>query len=229
MIAIVGAMPEEVNAILTYLKDPLKTRINSIDFYQGVLNSKEVVVFQSGIGLVMAAMSLTICLNHFAITHLINIGTAGGLNDDQKVLDLVIPDRLTYHDFDISAFGNERNFSPKNRFIYDADKTMIESIKPLLTLENVWYGPLVSGNQFISTLSQVETIKSNYPQAQACEMEGAALANVASEFKIPFIIIRSLSDIVLHSSNEMIFSEYLEKASLRSAKLCHDFVGLIKL
>jgi len=220
---------EEVNALLNYIDDPIHSKIQSIDFYQGTLNSKEVVVFQSGIGLVMAAMSLTICLDHFKITHLINIGTAGGLDPHQQVLDLVIPEILTYHDFDISAFGNERNFSAKNRFIYRADKSMIEDIKPLLTHEKVWYGPLVSGNQFISTSQQVEQIRAHYPQAVACEMEGAALANVASVFNIPFIIIRSLSDIVLHPSNEMTFAEYLEKASSRSAKLCHDFVELIKL
>jgi len=140
---------------------------------------------------------------------------------------MVIPDRLTYHDFDISTFGNERNFGSKNRFIYEADKTMLELFKSLLSTENVWYGPLVSGNQFISTQAQLDEIKSHYPEAEACEMEGTALANVASEYKIPFIIIRSLSDIVLHPDNSMTFDQYLVKASKRSAQLCANFVGLL--
>jgi adenosylhomocysteine nucleosidase len=229
MIAIVGAMEEEVNALLIYLKDKETSKIRGIDFHRGHLNEQEVVIFKSGIGLVMAAMTLTICFENFKISHMINIGTAGGLDLNQKVLDMVIPDRLTYHDFDITSFGNERNFGPKNRFIYTADKVMLESFKSLITQQRVWYGPLVSGNQFISTQVQLDEIKAHYPQAVACEMEGAALANVASEYKIPFIIIRSLSDIVLHPDNSMTFSEYLDKASARSAALCFEFCGRIKL
>jgi len=229
MIAIVGAMEEEVNALLVYLKDKKTIRLHEIHFHQGTLNEKDVVIFKSGIGLVMAAMTLTICFENFEITHLINIGTAGGLDLHQKVLDMVIPDRLTYHDFDITSFGNERNFGPKNRLIYLADKDMLESFKSLVTQQRVWYGPLVSGNQFISTQAQYDEIKTHYPEAEACEMEGAALANVASEYKIPFIIIRSLSDIVLHSDNSMTFNEYLEKASARSANLCFEFCGRFKV
>lgn len=228
MIAIIGAMKEEVSAVLTYLEDPKTIAYHGTTFYQGTLNNKEVIVFQSGIGLVMAAMNLTLCLDHFNITHIINIGTAGGLDLQQKVLDMVVPDKLTYHDFDITPFGNERNFSNKNRFIYYSDKALIEVFKTLIKDEKVWYGPLVSGNQFISTQKQIDEILTHYPQAQACEMEGAAIANVASEFKVPFIIIRSLSDIVLHSDNTMSFSQYLTKASERSARLCHDLVGAIR-
>lgn len=227
MIAIVGAMDEEVSALVALMDVKKTVTIRKIVFYEGTLNQKPVVVFQSGIGLVMAAMSLTICLEHYPVTHLLNIGTAGGLHPEQKVLDLVIPDRMTYHDFDISAFGNERNFGPKNRFIYHADQTLISLIKPLLSHERVWYGPMVSGNAFVSTKAQYDEIMAHYPQAQCCEMEGTALANVAVEYGIPFIVIRSLSDIVLHPDNPMTFDEYLRKASARSAKLCHDVVGLI--
>lgn len=227
MIAIIGAMEEEVSAILSYLENPQTTTIKHIVFHQGTINDKPVVVFQSGIGLVMAAMSLTVCLDHFEITHVINIGTAGGLHPDQKVLDLVIPDRLTYHDFDITPFGNERNFGPKNRFIYTADKSLIEAFKPLISHERVWYGPMVSGNSFVTSSSQLDDILTHYPQAQCVDMEAAALANVSSAVGLPFIIIRSLSDIVAHPDNSMTFNEYLVKASARSAQLCHDFVRRI--
>lgn len=227
MIAIIGAMEEEVAAILHYLEHVETKTIKNIVFHQGTMNGKAVVVFQSGIGLVMAAMSLTVCLDHFEISHVINIGTAGGFHPDQKVLDLVIPDRLTYHDFDITPFGNERNFGPKNRFIYQADETLIRAFKPLISHERVWYGPMVSGNVFVSSPKQIDEIMAHYPEAQCVDMEGTALANVASAVGLPFIIIRSLSDIVTHPDNSITFDEYLTKASTRSAQLCHDFVSRI--
>lgn len=227
MIAIVGAMDEEVSALLALMEIEKTVTIRKIVFHEGTLNHKPVVVFKSGIGLVMAAMSLTVCLEHYPVTHLINIGTAGGLHPAQHVLDLVIPDRMTYHDFDISAFGNERNFGFKNRFIYHADPSLIDLVKPLLSQERVWYGPMVSGNAFVYTQTQYDEIMAHYPEAQCCEMEGTALANVAAEYGVPFIVIRSLSDIVMHPENSIAFDEYLRKASARSAKLCHDVAALI--
>lgn len=58
-------------------------------------------------------------------------------------------------------------------------------------------------------------------------MEGASIAHVCSVFKCPFIVIRSLSDLVRNPKNEMTFDEYLHKASERSAQFCYMFVNQI--
>jgi len=127
---------------------------------------------------------------------------------------------------DISVFGNPRSFSSENRFVFNADPYYIEKAKTLIG-DRVLVGPMVSGNQFISEESQVKTILTYYPSAICVEMEAAAIAHVAAEFKVPFIILRSISDLVIHPKNEMSFETYLHKASDRSAQLCFDFVGLV--
>ena len=92
MYAIIGAMDEEVSALRHRMKDVELKSIGPVDFMFGKLSNKEVVLFKSGIGLSMAAMSTSICLSHFEIDAVINIGTAGGLKPEQNVLDIVVSD-----------------------------------------------------------------------------------------------------------------------------------------
>lgn len=225
MIALIGAMDEEVKAIQDLMTDIEPQQIGPVVFMQGLLNGKPVLLFKSGVGISMAAMSTALCLSHFAIEGIVNVGTAGGLLDTQHVLDLVISDRVTYHDLDISAFGNSRSFGPDNRYVFHSDAAYIEKAKRLTAdYLSVHIGPMVSGHQFISTEDQVSTIRHFYPEAICTEMEGAAIAHVATQFGCPFIIIRSISDLVIHPKNEMSFEQYLHQASARSAQLCFEFV-----
>lgn len=227
MIAIIGAMDEEVNALLQLMENVRVETIGIVDFYHGILNSKDVVLLKSGVGLSMAAMSTSLCLSHYSIDGVINIGTAGGLKDNQKVLDIIVADKITYHDFDISTFGNPRDFTDKNRYVFKSDENYIHKFKNLELDERVWMGPLVSGNQFIHSEEQINVITQFFPEALAVEMEGASIAHVCSAFKCPFIVIRSISDLVRNPKNEMTFDEYLHKASERSAQFCYMFVNQI--
>lgn len=229
MYALIGAMDEEVAALLHRMQDVEVKSIGPIDFSFGKLGNKEVVLFKSGIGLSMAAMSTSICLSHFKIDAVINIGTAGGLKSYQNVLDIVVSDRITYHDFDITPFGNERNFTNRNRYVFASDLHMIEVFKQLTFEHAVWIGPLVSGNQFIHTNEQLETIEHFFPEAIAVEMEGASIAHVCASFNCPFIVIRSLSDIAHSPKNNLTFDAYLHQASERSASFTEAFVSKLDI
>ncbi len=226
MYAIIGAMDEEVSALHHRMQDVEQKTIGPVDFLFGKLGRKEVVLFKSGIGLSMAAMSTSICLSHFKIDAVINIGTAGGLKPEQNVLDIVVSDKITYHDFDITPFGNERNFSNRNRYVFKSDPKMIDVFKQLELDHPVWIGPLVSGNQFIHSDEQLSTIEKYYPEAIAAEMEGAAIAHVCASFNCPFIVIRSLSDIARQAKNDLTFDEYLIQASERSAGFTEAFITM---
>lgn len=229
MYAIIGAMDEEVNSLHRRMQNVELKSIGPVDFMFGTLGNKEVVLLKSGIGLSMAAMSTSICLSHFKIDALINIGTAGGLKPEQNVLDIVVSDKITYHDFDITPFGNERNFSNRNRFVFKGDVHMMDIFKQLELDHPVWIGPLVSGNQFIHNDEQLATIEKFYPEAIAAEMEGAAIAHVCASFNCPFIVIRSLSDIAHNPQNNLTFDEYLLQASERSAAFTEAFVRLLDI
>lgn len=226
-LAIIGAMDEEIQALLDLMETIETQDIKTVRFYLGTLNSKPVVLFKSGIGLTMAAMSASLCFSHFNVLGVINIGTAGGLSDDLSVLDVVVAEKITYHDIDISAFGVPRSFDSSNRYVFYSDPDYLKSFESMNHTHRLFIGPVVSGHQFISQKKQIDEITQFYPEAIAVEMEGAAIAHVAGEFKLPFIIIRSISDLVHAPKNEMSFDEYLNFASQRSAQACFDFMGKI--
>lgn len=226
MIAIIGAMREEINEIIKRMTSHEEIQIDGCKFYHGILNKNEVVVLLSGIGKVEAAISTVICLKNFKVDGIINIGTAGGLSLDQEVLDVVVSTRVAYHDFDLSAFGEPRGFET-SRYVFIADIRYIEAFKQVIGNARHWIGPIVSGDQFIADPLVVDQIISAFPDAICVEMEGAAIAHTASRFNIPFVILRSLSDIAKKHENAMTFDAYLVQASAHSAQWCYEVMPLL--
>ncbi len=227
MIAIIGAMHEEVMEIRKRMNALEEVILDGRTYYHGMLNQREVVVLLCGVGKVEAALNTLLCLKNFAIDGIINIGTAGGLNLDQEVLDVVVSTKTAYHDFDLTAFGEPRGFAT-SRYVCTADPQYIEAFKEVIGTARHWIGPIVSGDQFIAGPLAVATIKAAFPDAICVEMEGAAIAHTASRFDIPFVILRSLSDIAGKHDNALTFDEYLIKASAHSAQWCYEVMPLLR-
>lgn len=225
MLAIIGAMQEEVDEILALMESYEEKNISNIKHYHGFLNNVEVLILLSGVGKVSAALSLTVMLEHYKIEGIINIGTAGGLKEDEEVMDVVIATKVAYHDFDISPFGVERSFN-SDRYVYNCDKRLTEIVNELISEnDRVHVGPMISGDQFIYKKEQLDFFKSNYPEAICAEMEAGGIAQVCEHYNKPFVVIRSLSDITLRNDNHLTFDEYVKLASKRSAAWCYKLVS----
>lgn len=114
MIGIIGAMEEEVKALLDKTEDIHENKILDCVFYEGKIDNKQVVILQGGIGKVNSAICVTLLLTNYDIEYVINIGSAGGLKDYQNVGDVVISSHVSYHDVDLTALGvlwvNYQNF-----------------------------------------------------------------------------------------------------------------------
>lgn len=225
MIGIIGAMEEEVAALLKRMEKVESKQIAKTVFHEGELSGIKVVLLQSGIGKVNAAISTTLLFEHYPIKSVINIGTAGGIKPDAEVLDLVISTHCAYHDADATSFGYSIGQIPQMPLYYRSDEKMINTLKPILDEAKIPYheGLIVSGDSFIARKDQIEEIRANFPQAIATEMESTAIAQVCYVYEKPFIILRSLSDIAGKESH-ISFDECLEQASERSAKFISTFV-----
>ncbi len=228
MIGIIGAMEEEIQEILNLTKDIKHISYQNIDFYEGIMNHTPVVVMKSGVAKVAAAMTTTVLLEHYDVKGLINIGTAGGLKEEEEVLDVIISTKVAHHDVDVTPFNWPRGFD-QTKTCYSADERYIQAIKNVIDeKDRVWVGPLVSGDSFIYNEKQVSEILKYYPEALCAEMEAAAVAQVATHFNKPFVIIRSLSDITIRDKNELTFDEYVVIASKRSAEWCYKVVDQLE-
>ncbi|MBM4762374.1 5'-methylthioadenosine/S-adenosylhomocysteine nucleosidase [Bacillus sp. B15-48] len=220
-IAIIGAMDEEVTLLREKIENPLPETIAGYEFTSGRLEGAEVVLLRSGIGKVNAAMSTTILLERFNPDYVINTGSAGGVNPILNVGDVVISTEVRHHDVDVTAFGYEYGQVPQlpAAFLAEAELVAIaEACAAELDAIQVEKGLITTGDSFISKPNQADFIKSKFANVQAVEMEAAAIAQVAFQYKIPFVIIRSLSDIAGKES-DVSFEQFLNKAAVHSASL----------
>lgn len=220
MLGIIGAMSEEVEFLKDRINNLKETRYNNIHFFEGNIDNKDVVLLQSGIGKVNASMSTTMMFEKYNIDYVINIGTAGGVISDAEVLDIVLSEKVAYHDVDVTAFNYEYGQVPNLPRFFNSDDKLLSSAEKILTLKQLPYhkGLIVSGDTFVSNDEQIKNIKKYFPDCIACEMEAAAIAHVCYLYKRPFIIIRSLSDIAGKKSH-LSFAAYLKQAAFNSGNL----------
>jgi len=219
-IAIMGAMPEEVEPIVSKL-DNLKTMTYGANtYYEGSYNGQEVVVAYSKIGKVFATLTATMLIEKFACDILLFSGVAGAINKDLKIGDLIIADGLCQHDLDITAFGHPYGYVPEGEVCIATDVNLRSIAKEValskgLTLKE---GTIATGDQFVANSERKEWIESTF-KADALEMEGASVAVVCSSLNVPFFILRAISDSADMDAS-FNFDEFLES----SAKISADFI-----
>lgn len=221
MIAIIGAMQIEVDALKEHMEHIEEHIIADIACTTGKIGNQEVVLVLSGVGKVNAAMSTTTILHEYDIEYVINIGTAGGLLDEQKVLDIVIAKQVVQHDFNTSVVDGEKGIG----LYATCDEGLINKATKLLEHETstIYVGDIASGDLFVGS-DQIQDIKNRFQNVIACEMEAGAIAYICNIRKVPCIVLRSLSDNPTKKGNEMDFISYAKKASKRSASFCVRFI-----
>ena len=197
-IAIIGAMEEEVTLLRDKIENKTVEVIAGCEFTTGHMDGVDVVLLRSGIGKVNAAMSTSILLEKYTPDYVINTGSAGGYDPKLNVGDLVISSEVRHHDVDVTVFGYEYGQVPQLPAAFQADKELIkvaeEGAKEISDIQTV-QGLIATGDAFMNDPVRVDYIRDKFTDLKAVEMEAAAIAQVAYQFGIPFVIIRSLSDI----------------------------------
>jgi adenosylhomocysteine nucleosidase len=224
-IGIIGAMEEEVKILRDAMTNKKVETIANSEFISGTLNGKEVILLRSGIGKVNAAMTTSILIQTYQPDYIINTGSAGGLNPELQVGDVVISTEVRHHDVDVTAFGYEYGQVPQLPPAFKANQKLAEiawKSSQELNVQTV-KGLIATGDSFMNDPVRVEAIKDKFNDLQAVEMEAAAIAQVAYQFGVPFVIIRSLSDIAGKES-DISFEQYLDQAAKNSADLVMKIV-----
>lgn len=217
MLGIIGAMDVEVAGIKKLLKIDKEVEKASLVFYIGKHNNCDIVLVRSGIGKVNASMCAQILIDYFHVDKIINVGVAGGMANCLEIGDIVVSTDLIQHDFDTTDFGYEPGaIAGLDIRFFEADKHLIEAAtKTSLPKHKIHKGRIASGDQFISKLEQKHKII-EMCNAYACEMEGAAIAHVCHLNKIPFVVIRSISDTC---DTHQTYEEMVEMAAENSTQI----------
>lgn len=227
---IIGAMEPEVAILKAALVNATTIKHGGYEFYQGTLDGSDVVIVQSGIGKVAAALATALLIDHFAPDYVVNTGSAGGFDQSLKVGDVVIGSELRYNDVNVTAFGYEIGQLPGNPAAFTPHPTLVAAAQEgtaQLDGINTLLGLITTGDTFMTADDDIAKARANFPTMAAVEMEGAAIAQTCHQFGVPFVVIRSMSDIAGKESPSS-FETYLETASVNSSKLVTNMLTSLK-
>ena len=212
-IGLIFPMVEEIDAFKQYIKIENEVDVYDLKFYEGVCNNVECVMVQCGVGKVNAARSTQILIDKMNVDYVFNVGVAGGVNGCLKVGDVVIGEKLVQHDFDITPFNHEKGFIPDVGVYVESDKflqSVAEKVLKKIPHINVHKGVIATGDIFCTDEKMCEKINKKF-KALCVEMEGASIAQVCFLSHVPFLILRSISD-VSNSDNVVTYEEFLESS-----------------
>lgn len=225
MIGLIGAMVPEVEALQQQLNNSKVTTISGIEFHTGTLGGTEVVIAKCGIGKVFAALCAQTMIVTFHPEVIINTGVAGALHPALSVGDVVIGAQVVQHDMDTTPFGDPLGMiSGLNIVEIPACPITADGLQK--AVNDLGYtamvGTIASGDQFLSDPAKKQSIYDHFG-ALGVEMEGAAIGQVCYVNKVPFGVLRVISDSA-NGDGAMEYSEFLPMAANRSTNVIHKFL-----
>lgn len=227
-VGIVVAMEEEFEAVESKMKDIEIKQIYNLRFTIGKIGKKECILVKSGVGKVNAARTTQVMSDNFKLEYIVNVGSAGSINDELEIGDVVIGKEVVQHDFDITAFGHSKGYITGVGNSVKCDETLVKEMKNMLENEpernyKIKIGIIATGDIFCEDIAMKDKIRTKF-DADVVDMECGAIAQVAYLNEIPFIVIRSVSD-TPNGENSSTFEQNLKLASKRCANLLRNFLG----
>lgn len=216
-ICIIGAFDAEITKLIEIFN--LKKERNK-DIYTGTFNNKNLIVSNSGIGKVNSAAMTQYLIDTYNPNFIINSGCAGSLNENIKIMDIILSSYVTYHDF---LPIRVMKFSTPNNGQIKADKKLIEISKRALSnlnIDNYYIGPIASGDCFVTNSKMRDSIRTS-TDSLAVDMESGSIGHISTLNNIPFISIRTISDFA--DGND----DFEKEAAFKSSLLVNEIINLL--
>lgn len=226
-IGIITAMEEEFEEVEKLMTEKEVKRLHNAEFYIGKIKDKRCILARCGVGKVHAARLTQVMIDNFKLDYIINVGTAGAINPRLKIGDLVVGRTVVQHDFDITAFGHSKGYITGIGNYVKCDDTLLEKLKEAVNKMpernyEIKLGVVATGDIFCTEKYMKEKIRTKF-DADVVDMECGAIAQVCYLEEVPFLVIRTVSD-VPDGSNAKIFDENLRLASRRSANVLKELL-----
>ena len=239
-VGLIFAMREELDEVLKQVEIEEEFTIFNLTFYRVVIKDITCILVECGVGKVNAARCSQIMIDVMKVDSIINVGVAGGVDSSlavcdivigeklvQHVLDVVIGKRLVQHDFDITAFDHAKGYIPNVGVYLDSDEYLLRvanEVSKEFTDIGFHNGVIASGDIFCTSDKMSQKINQKF-KALCVDMEGASIAQVAYLSGIPFLVVRSISDI----PNRITYEEFLESSSRLVAKFLISMLEKISI
>lgn len=218
MIGIIVAEEEELLAIKETMSNIDEVRIFEKVFYKGKIENKNVIVVKSNVGKVNSGRSCQMLIDKFNPSLVINIGTAGSVDNRLEIGDVVVADKLYQYDFDVTPFGRKIGEIENIGEYIKTDDNLLELFNGL----DIVIGSIASGDKFIVDREEKDNIRNTF-NALCIEMEGASIAQVCYLCKVPFLVIRSITD-KLDGSSKIDFESFLTSSSKKASEILKELL-----
>ena len=221
-------MDEELESTLKKIDIQEEYDVYNMHIYEAKINNIICYLVVCGVGKVNAARCAQILIDIYDIDGIINVGVAGGVSDNLKIGDIIVADKLVQHDFDITAFNHNKGYIPNVGVFMPCDENLSQILTNSLNKlkYNYYIGTIASGDIFLTDTKMSQKIHTKF-NALCVEMEGAAIAQVCTLCNMPFIVIRSISDIP-NNDNTKTYEEFLQSSSDKLSNVIIDILNTNK-
>ena len=220
-------MREEITPILEIVKNYKSIEYAKNIYYEAEYNGIELVIVYSKIGKVFSTLTASVLIEKFEVEQILFSGVAGAISPKLKIGDLIYATKLAQHDLDITAFGHPFGYVPEGSVFIETSQKLNQIANEVAKESNIEIGKgvIATGDQFIANSERKDWILKTF-KADALEMEGGSVAVVCDSLKIPFFILRAISDSA-DDSADMDFDTFLEKSAKVSASFIMNMVKKI--
>ncbi len=227
-LAIMGAMEEEIEPLLSYFGEVKVTEFAKNKYYEVSMDGLDIVIAYSKIGKVFSSLTATTMIEKFGCDTLLFSGVAGGINPKLKIGDLIVANRLAQHDLDITAFGHPHGYVPGGSVFVQTDDKLRNIAVEVAKEKNIpiMEGIIATGDQFVANEDTKEFVAKTF-EADALEMEGCSVAVVCDALEVPFLVLRAISDTADMDAG-FNFDEFLETSARTSADFMMEIVKRLK-
>jgi len=225
-IGIIVAMESEKKMFANVLENKKERKEHKQVFIEGELGGHKIILLQSGIGKVAAAVGATELINQYSPDFIINSGVAGALNKDVNVMDIVIAERTIYHDVDCFSdndLGQIQGFPT----YFTASEKLLNAAKKVKMEHTLHFGLTCTGDQFVSRFDDLQKIINNFPQGLAVDMESNSIAQVCYMYDVPFLSVRIISDTPGINDHEQSYNNFWEDAPKTSFAVLKQLIEKI--
>ena len=192
-IGIITAMSSEQQQLDNLLSNKVEHSEGPFNYIEGTIGDNTMILMQCGIGKVNTAAGTVELIRNFQPDCVISTGVAGGIDTSLKVMDVVASQNIVYHDVWCGE-GNEYGQVQGLPATFEGNATLLKTALALNTSTKIHGGLICTGDKFITDRSELDVIKTNFPEGLAVDMESGAIAQTCYLYQIPFISFRIISD-----------------------------------
>lgn len=225
-IGIVIAMDKEFQRIKGIMDNVSDITLHGKAYSTGRIGDRDIIMTQSGIGKVNAAVGTVELINSFHPDAIISTGVAGGAAVTLNPQEVVVASATCYHDVYCGVEGEMGQVQGLTaRFV--SDSHLLECAQTIDCGVKINTGLTVTGDWFVDSREKMQSILDNFPDAMAVDMESAAIAHVCNIYSTPFISFRIISDIPLKDNKAQMYNDFWATMEDKSFSVTKAFLESI--